>query len=145
MEIAVRPYDVADEAAVAAVWGDGWKSTDVSADGIDPAKLRGELRQHVTAGWSLYVAVADGRVVGYLAICGDILERLFVSPAMQSQGIGKRLLDFVKAQLPRGFWLTTAVESRAPKFYEREGLVRGATAPDIRWGHLQVRYDWRPL
>ena len=145
MEIVIRPYETADEAAVAAVWGDGWKSTGVSSGSIDLTELRRELRQYVTAGWSLHVAAtADGVVVGYAATCGDSLERLFVSPAAQSQGIGKRLLDFVKTQLPQGFWLTTAVESRAPRFYEREGLVRGDEAPNPRWGHLEVRYDWRP-
>jgi putative acetyltransferase len=144
VEITIRPYEIADEAAVAVVWGDGWKSTGVSTGSIDPTELRRELRQYVSAGWSLTVATADDRVVGYAAICGDVLERLFVSPTVQSRGIGKYLLDFVKARMPQGFWLTTAVESRAPKFYEREGLVRGAEALNARWGHREVRYDWRP-
>jgi GNAT superfamily N-acetyltransferase len=145
VEIIIRPYRAADEAAVATVWGEGWKSTGVSTGSIVHEELRTELGRQVADGWQLHVATTpDGEVVGYVAISGDTLERLFVSPSVQSQGVGKRLLDFVKTQLPQGFWLTTAVDSRAPRFYAREGLVRGAAAPDPRWGHLQVRFDWRP-
>jgi GNAT superfamily N-acetyltransferase len=98
----------------------------------------------VADGWAVHVAVADARVVAYAALDGDSLERLFVHPDFQGQGVGKSLLDFIKTQRPGGFWLTTAAESRAPKFYEREGLVRGETFAHPKYGDIHARYDWRP-
>jgi GNAT superfamily N-acetyltransferase len=72
------------------------------------------------------------------------LEQLFVAPGAQNNGIGKRLLDFAKAKLPGGFHLTTALASRAGRFYEREGLIRGETSVNPRFGHAEVRFDWVP-
>jgi hypothetical protein len=54
------------------------------------------------------------------------------------------MLDFAKNQLPTGFHLTAAIESRAPRFYEREGLERGEVATHARFGHQIVRYSWQP-
>jgi putative acetyltransferase len=44
----------------------------------------------------LWVAEADGRVAGFLAIAGDFVDQLFVGPDFQRRGIGRVLLDHAK-------------------------------------------------
>ena len=90
------------------------------------------------------MATAGPDVVAFIALHGDKLEQLFVAPGMQGNGVGKELLDLAKVARPNGFHLTTAAESGAGRFYEREGLTRGETKTHARFGHPIVRYDWRP-
>jgi GNAT superfamily N-acetyltransferase len=94
-------------------------------------------------GWQVHVARNGAMAVGFLALKRDALDQLFVAPAWQGQGIGKILLDHAKAARPGGFWLSTPAEGRAEGFYRREGLMRGETGRH-RFGHVIVRYDWRP-
>jgi len=76
---------------------------------------------------------------------GNSLAQLFVVAALRGNGIGKRLLDFVKGQYPAGFWLTSALDNAAAsRLYEREGLKRGEVTTHSRFGFQIVRYDWIP-
>ena len=84
------------------------------------------------------------QIAGFIALHDDQLAQLFVAPSAQNRGVGKILLDFAKAQRPRGFHLDTAAESGAVRFYEREGLIRGELTTHPRFGHAIVRYDWPP-
>jgi GNAT superfamily N-acetyltransferase len=102
------------------------------------------MMDSVSKCWVVQVASVGPDVVGFLAFHCDKLEQLFVSPGMQGKGVGKFLLDFAKIARPNGFHLTTAAESGAVRFYEREGLMRGETTAHARFGHPIVRYDWRP-
>ena len=143
MDLLIRPYIDADLDALVTLWRDSWISTGVPAAKTVPlSALRARLPQEIAAGWDVHVAMVDSELVGFLALKGDQLDQLFIEPAWQGQGIGKRLLDFVKAERPAGFWLVTAAESRAPRFYEREGLVRGTISVHPRFAHAMVRYDW---
>jgi GNAT superfamily N-acetyltransferase len=83
-------------------------------------------------------------VVGFMAFHDTELDQLFIDPAHQSRGIGQQLLNFAKAKMSSGFQLTTALDSRAPQFYEREGLMRGETTVHPRFGHQIVQYNRRP-
>jgi len=91
------------------------------------------------------VGIADSKIVGFCALHEKQLVQLFVAPDVQCRGIGKHLLDFVKAQRPSGFYLTTPTASRAGHFYEREGLSRGKIGVHPTKGHEIVRYDWCPI
>ncbi|HWE06229.1 MAG TPA: GNAT family N-acetyltransferase [Rhizomicrobium sp.] len=143
MEIAIRSYADSDSDAVTSIWLSSWQSTGVPAP-VTLSELRERWPQELAKGWVVHVATVGPDVVGFLALHEDKTEQLFVAPGMQGQGIGKRLLDFAKAARPNGFHLTTALESRAGRFYEREGLTRGETTAHARFGHPIVRYDWRP-
>jgi GNAT superfamily N-acetyltransferase len=146
MEIAIRPYGEADFEAVTKVWFTSWESDGI---GLPQPSLQAELRERlpreIAGGWFVYVAMTDTDIVGFLALQEDRLQQLFVAPSVQGRGIGKQLVDFVKAQRPGGFYLTTTpTEGRATRFYEREGLERGEISLHPRFGHEIVRYDWRP-
>lgn len=145
MKLIIRPYRESDFDAVTEVWFASWESTGV---GFPNPSLQAELRERfpkeIAGGWSVHVASVEKDIVGFLALKEDRLQQLFVSPSTQGHGIGKQLLDFVKLQRPKGFWLTTPLEGRAVRFYEREGLKRGEISMNLKFGHEVVRYDWRP-
>jgi GNAT superfamily N-acetyltransferase len=145
MAISIRPYRETDLDPLVLLWLESWKSTGIPASATVPlAELRARLPQEIAGGWAVHVASLGDEIVGFLALRHEQLDQLFIAPTRQNEGIGKQLLDFVKQERPRGFWLTTAADSRAPRFYDREGLVRGETGRHSRFGHLMVRYDWRP-
>ncbi len=141
----IRPYRDSDLDAVAALWHASWESTGVALDElVSLAALRARFPEEIAQGWTVYVAVLDTATVGFVSLSGATLEQLFIAPSHQNRGIGKTLLDFVKRQMPGGFDLITATESRAPKFYEREGLIRREESRHPVHGHRIVRYEWVP-
>ncbi len=145
MDIVIRPYEEMDFEPVTTVWFASWESIGLD---LELPSIRGELRERlpreIANGWCVHVAIAAGEIVGFLALSGNRLQQLFVAPAVQGQGVGKALLNFVKARRPNGFWLITPTQGRAVRFYEREGLKRGETAKHPKFGHEVVRYDWHP-
>ena len=46
----------------------------------------------------VYVYENDREIWGFIGLNGEYIEGVFVSGEMQSRGIGKRLLDFVKTK-----------------------------------------------
>jgi GNAT superfamily N-acetyltransferase len=139
----IRDYRDADLDTVAEVWLRSWQSTGIAAP-VTLDELRSRLLDGLACGWIIHVAANEHCVVGFVAFCGDRLEQLFVAPEWQSRGIGKTLLDCAKNRMPGGFRLHAAAESRAVRFYEREGLSRGETGAHPRFGHMIVTYSWRP-
>jgi putative acetyltransferase len=143
LHVAIRDYHEIDLEAVAEVWLRSWQSTGVDVP-VTLDELRSRLPDGLARDWTIYVATTDEGVAGFLALCADRLEQLFVAPEWQNRGIGKLLLDFVKNRKPEGFGLHAAAESRAIRFYEREGLMRGETGTHPRHGFAIVSYYWLP-
>jgi len=122
----LRPYDLADEAALVQLWFDSWTSNGFEG----PPNVREMMIERVpreAAGrWEVTVAEADGRLLGFLAlaIAEQRLDQLFIAPDAQGQGVGVALFAVAIARFPDGFWLTTQTENhRARGFYERRGMV----------------------
>jgi putative acetyltransferase len=93
----------------------------------DEAETRSWMRDVVLAHQQVLVAERDGRPVGFAAVEGDWLEQLYVEPEALGTGVGRRLLDAVKAEHPGGLALYVfARNSRARRFYEAAGLVVSA-------------------
>ncbi len=143
MVVSIRPYRESDFDAVTLIWRDGHESTGVGVSStLEHLRERWALQR--SAGCYATVAEDDGVAAGFITYEDTEVKQLYVSPAHQGRGIGKRLLDFAKREMPTGFRLHTAIESRAPKFYEREGLVRGETGRHPRYGNRIVYFTWTP-
>lgn len=93
----------------------------------------------------VWVAVLEDALCGFLALEGDCLDRLYVHPCHQGQGVGSALWEQALALRPDGFELYTHVaNSQARAFYEARGceaVAFGASPPpesmpDVlyRWG-----------
>jgi GNAT superfamily N-acetyltransferase/chorismate mutase len=140
-EVTLRPATEADAEAVATVHLASRGAAAMPA-GVHPEH---EVRAWLAARLAedeVWVAEADGCVVGYARLTPTWLDDLYVDPAFARQGVGTALLEVVKAQRPRGFCLWV-FESNTPAraFYARHGLVElertdGSAneerAPDVR-------------
>ena len=70
----------------------------------------------------VYVYESNGEIQGFIGLNGEYIEGIFVCDKLQSQGIGKLLLDFIKE---RRMGLSLNVyekNTRAIHFYQREGF-----------------------
>jgi len=113
------------------------------------ASVRAWIRRLVPAGRTT-VATADGAIVGLLVVSTGAhygwIDQLYVLPSWIERGVGSRLLDFARRELPAPIRLYTfQANARARRFYERHGFQAvafgdGSTneerCPD-------VLYEWR--
>jgi GNAT superfamily N-acetyltransferase len=96
---------------------------------------------------TMWVAEADGDLIGFATCTPTFLDSLYVRPGLTRQGIGSLLLDVVEATHPDGYELWVfETNAGARRLYRRRGLVEvehtdgsgnEERAPDIRMA-------WRP-
>ena len=71
----------------------------------------------------VYVYEADKMIQGFIGINDEYIEGIFVSDEMQSRGIGKMLLDYIKDKKDRLQLKVYQKNVRAMSFYQREGFT----------------------
>ena len=93
----IRPYVADDLAAVLDVWEEAAR---VAHPFLDEQFFADE-REQIASTWmpvaETSVHEVDGRVVGFVAMLGNEVGGLFVHPDHQRTGIGRALLDSVRA------------------------------------------------
>ena len=72
----------------------------------------------------------SGRVCGFIGLTENHIEGLFVKTEHQSKGAGKQLLDHVKKKKSRLSLNVYQKNTRAVRFYEREGFKIQSAAFD---------------
>ena len=70
----------------------------------------------------VYVYEDDKIIQGFVGINDEYIEGIFVSDEMQSHGIGKILLDYIKDKKVRLHLNVYQKNVRAISFYQREGF-----------------------
>ncbi len=111
----------------------------------EETETRGWMRDVVLAHQEVLVAERDGRPVGFAAVEGDWLEQLYVEPEAIGTGVGRPLLDAVKAERPGGLSLYVfARNERARRFYEAAGfvLVEQGDGSGNEEREPDIRYRW---
>ena len=91
----IRELRKADINQVADIWLD----TNIKAHYFIPAqywKSNLELVKELLLQATVYVYEDNQKIQGFIGLNGEYIEGIFVSEAMQSQSIGKRLLNYVK-------------------------------------------------
>jgi ribosomal protein S18 acetylase RimI-like enzyme len=93
-----------------------------------------------------HVAV-DGRVVGFVATNGSELVKLFVSADVRGSGIAAALLSHGERQISEcgiseAVLFCTAGNTRAQRFYNREGWTLCETFPDKLWLPEKVNQEF---
>lgn len=93
----------------------------------------------------VWVAEADGALVGLLVLDEAFLDHLYVRPGQQRRGVGTALLDLAKARRPGGFSLWV-FETNGPAIalYERCALrlVQRGDGSGNEEGAPDRRYCW---
>ena len=147
-DLVLRPALPEDAAAVAEVHLAARRAAPmppaVHADDDVRSWLAGRLAP--ASGDEVWVAEAEGSVVGYARLHEDWLDDLYVHPRHQGQGVGAALLDLTKARRPGGFGLWVFERNTpARRFYARAGLVEveRTDGSGNEEGEPDVRVLWR--
>jgi ribosomal protein S18 acetylase RimI-like enzyme len=95
-------------------------------------------------GW-VTVAEADDQVLGFLALNGDDIHSLYLTPAARGQGIGQRLLQDAKSGRTQLSLFAFQANLGAQRFYERNGFAEVARSDgtDNDENLPDIKYVWR--
>ena len=123
----IRALADADVDAVIRVWTETKRATyDFIAleQSYSAADDDAFFRAHILPRCAIWVAVEDGAVLGFVALDGSYLDRLYVRPAAQRRGVGAALLARAIEASPAGIELHTHQQNtKARAFYEKMGFV----------------------
>jgi len=125
LPVSIRAATAADEPRVTEVWEAAVRAThDFLAEG-DIIFFR-SFMPAMFGRLNVRVIERDGHIEGFIATAWHHVEALFVNPALHGQGLGRRLLDQVIAEVPsRSAWTVDVNEQnpQAKRFYQRYGFV----------------------
>jgi GNAT superfamily N-acetyltransferase len=113
-------------------------------------EIRDWIRQRLIPLGRTTVAVVDSMVVGFISVSRTAdcswIEHLYLHPAWVGHGIGSRLLELARSELPPPIRLYTfQVNHRARSFYERHGFEAVNFSDGSRNEEKcpDVLYEWR--
>ena len=140
----IRAFQPPDLAGVAEIWLD----TNISAHDFIPAQywrdnFDGVKEQLLQA--ELYVDEDEDtrQIQGFIGLSGDYIAGIFIRGGAQSRGIGKRLLDFVKDRREELALHVYQKNTRAVKFYRREGFIIHGENVDKNTGEAEYSMIWK--
>mgnify|MGYP000137520618 CR=1 FL=1 len=90
----------------------------------------------------VYVYEDDKMIQGFIGINDEYIEGIFVSDEMQSCGIGKILLDYIKDKKDRLQLKVYQKNVRAMSFYQREGFTIQSEEMDEFTGEKEYVMNW---
>ena len=140
----IRSLEPADLPAVSAIWLDANRE---AHDFIPASYWMGHLEEVKTALVQAEVWVfADGDrpdILGFAGLQGDYIAGIFIRREARSHGVGRRLLDHVKAVHPRLGLRVYEKNQRAAAFYKREGFRILEEGVDPETGEREFLMEWR--
>lgn len=91
----------------------------------------------------IYIYENDKNIIqGFIGIIGNYIAGIFVIQEMQSKGIGKELIDFVKNTRNKLSLNVYIKNERAVSFYLREGFTIKKEVCDINTGEKEYHMIW---
>ncbi len=122
-----------------------WLDTNLKAHDFIPAQYwrsNYDLVKEMLSQAEVYVYEDGQKIQGFIGLDGDYIEGIFVSDEMQSQGIGKALIDFVKAQKTKLSLNVYQKNVRATHFYQKEGFEIQCEGLDEATGEKDYEMLW---
>ena len=138
----IRKLRKADINKVADIWLD----TNIKAHYFIPAqywKRNFDLVKELLLQATVYVYEDKQEIQGFVGLSDEYIEGIFVSAEMQSQGIGKILLNYVKGK--RNNLLLNVYQKNIPaiSFYQREGFEIQYSGLDEATGEKDYGMAWQ--
>ena len=90
----------------------------------------------------VYVYEDNKRIQGFVGVRDKYIEGIFVSGKMQSHGIGKALLDYIKDKKAKLQLNVYQKNIRAMSFYQREGFTIQSEQLDEFTGEKEYVMEW---
>ena len=102
-----------------------------------------ELVKEMMSQYEVYVFEADKMIQGFVGLNDEYIEGIFISDEMQSCGIGKLLLDYIKGKKERLQLNVYQKNARAISFYQREGFIIEGEGLDEATGEKEYTMLWK--
>ena len=90
----------------------------------------------------VYVYEEENEIQGFVGLDNDYIAGLFVRSGMQSNGIGKQLLDFVKDVKQQLRLNVYQKNTGAVRFYQREDFLVQRESTDENTGEKEYVMIW---
>ena len=138
----VRKLQKADIDRVADIWLD----TNLKAHDFISAqywKRNFKLVKEMLLQAEVYVYESGQKIQGFIGLNNDYIEGIFVSDKMQSQGIGKILINYVKDKRKKLFLNVYQKNTRAISFYQREDFKIRCSGIDDATGEKDYLMTWQ--
>ena len=146
----IRRARAADAAAIAEVYIESRRDAARYFPTIhSDNEIRGWIASYLVPKLEVWVAEdgTAGKIIGMMALEGDMLEQLYIAPGSQRRGVGDGLLALAMRERPARLRLWT-FQANAParRFYE----ARGFRAIEFTDGERNqertpdVLYEWKP-
>lgn len=137
----IRELHKADIDKVADIWLD----TNIKAHSFIPAEYwesNFELVKEMMLQAEVYVYEVDHEIQGFIGMTDEYINGIFVCGEMQSQGIGKSLLDYAKSEKKKLLLNVYQKNARAISFYQREGFDIQCSDLDEATGEKEYVMVW---
>lgn len=142
----IREAVLEDYPVLADLWFDSWMSVGISNEtDLTKEGVRERFYAEAATKWLLFAAERDGELVGLLALVPEDcrIDQLFVAPQEKGSGIGRRLMDRAKSELPERIALVTHTDNhRARTFYEQHGFRLERMEDDPVHRRQKCHYIW---
>ena len=102
-----------------------------------------ELVKELLLQATVYVYEDEQEIQGFIGLSNEYIEGIFVSAEMQSQGIGKILLNYVKGKRNKLILNVYQKNTRAISFYQREGFEIQYSGLDEATGEKDYVMAWQ--
>ena len=125
---------------------DIWLDTNIKAHNFIPAEYWKSNFRSVKEALLLaevYVYEYDTEIQGFIGLNDEYVEGIFVSGEMQSQGIGKILLNYAKDKRNKLHLNVYQKNARAISFYKREGFEIQHSGLDEATGEKDYVMTWQ--
>ena len=125
-----------------------WLDTNIKVHDFIPAEYWSgnyEMVKSLLPEAEVYVYEDDstGEIVGFIGLMDTFVAGLFVKDGMQSKGIGKQLVDYVKTKKDRLSLTVYQKNDRAVCFYQREQFVVADEQVDENTNATEYVMVWR--
>ena len=125
---------------------DLWLDTNLKAHDFIPSqywKNNYDAVKEMLPQAEVYVYENDNKIQGFVGLNDEYIEGVFVSDEIQSQGIGKLLLNFVKEKRTKLHLNVYPKNIRAINFYQREGFEIRGEGLDEATGEKDYEMIWQ--
>jgi putative acetyltransferase len=143
-DVSLRAAGTADIDVIASIWRAAWASANPAV--ADLAQLhhwRKRVTEEFGAPCSVTVVSREREVIGFVVTTPSqrYVNQFFVLPSAQGVGVGSWLLAQIKVSFEAGFTLhVSKTNLRAQRFYEVNGMLKGAESVNPQSGRERVEY-----
>ena len=91
----------------------------------------------------IYVYEEAKKIAGFIGLTGNYIAGIFVGKSCRSNGIGRRLLDYVKEERETLMLQVYEKNRRAVCFYKREGFYMVQEQTEEGTGEKEFLMEWK--